>query len=95
MYTKTVNYRPNIDNFDDLIVNLQIKQDAVPDIKKVLTESSELSFDALREDELRAPQAPYKAAAAVAAKSEDVFKLAADASISEESKINDANQSSD
>ena len=39
LYTKTVNFRPRIDNFDDLVVNVDIKPDATALLKQALSET--------------------------------------------------------
>ena len=33
LFAKTVNYRPNIDNFDDLVVNVHIEPEATATLK--------------------------------------------------------------
>lgn len=50
LYTKTVNYRPNIENFDDLIVNVEVPRDSTTKLKAALTLSHEITFDALRDE---------------------------------------------
>jgi len=39
LYTKTVNFRPRIDNFNDLVVNVDIKPEATTLLKQALSES--------------------------------------------------------
>ena len=50
LYTKTVNFRPNIENFDDLIVNVEVQEDSQATLKTALSESHEITFDALRDE---------------------------------------------
>ena len=50
LYTKTVNFRPNIENFDDLIVNVEVQEDSQVTLKTALSESHEITFDALRDE---------------------------------------------
>ena len=48
LYSKTVNFKPSIDNFDDLVVNVDVEQ---THIKTVLAQSHEITLDALRDEE--------------------------------------------
>ena len=51
IYSKTVNYMPNIDNLDDLIVNVEVDPAIGPTLKSALTDSHNITFDAMREEE--------------------------------------------
>ena len=46
-----MNFLPNIDNLDDLIVNVEIDPAIGPTLKSALTGSHKISFDAMREEE--------------------------------------------
>ena len=50
LFAKTVNYRPNIDNFDDLVVNVHIEPEATAILKQALTDSHQVTYDALRDE---------------------------------------------
>ena len=50
LYTKTVNFRPNIENFDDLIVNIEVQEDSAAKLKTALGDSHEITFDSLRDE---------------------------------------------
>lgn len=39
LYAKTVNYRPSIEDFNDLVINVDVKPDAAADFKQMLIES--------------------------------------------------------
>ena len=54
LYAKTVNYRPNIDNLEDLVINVDFKLDSMDELKKFLSDSHQISFDALRDEQKRA-----------------------------------------
>lgn len=51
LYAKTVNFRPHIDNLDDLIVNIGVNPSAISALKKALSESHQISLGTLRDDE--------------------------------------------
>ena len=51
IYSKTVNFIPNIDNFDDLIVNVEVDPAIGPSLKSALTDSHKITFDAMRDEE--------------------------------------------
>ena len=39
LYTKTVHYKPSLDNFDDLIVNVEAEAESIDVVKKCLQDS--------------------------------------------------------
>lgn len=51
LYAKTVNYRPNIDNLEDLVINVDFKIETIDELKNFLSESHQISFDALRDEQ--------------------------------------------
>ena len=53
LYTKTVNYRPEIENFDDLVISVEAEPMATQALKTALAESHKVHFDALRDEELK------------------------------------------
>jgi len=53
LYSKTVNYRPNIENFDDLVINVEVEPEARSALKAALTASHKIEFDALRDEEVK------------------------------------------
>lgn len=48
LYTKTAQFRPSIENLDELVVDLKLNHDAFKVIKTTLNESKSLSLDAVR-----------------------------------------------
>ena len=70
IYSKTVNYMPNIDNLDDLIVNVEVDPAIGPTLKSALTDSHNITFDAMREEEGIANNSP--------AKVDNIFAMACD-----------------
>ena len=64
-----MNFRPNIENFDDLIVNIEVQEDSANKLKTALGESHEITFDSLR-DEVSHRQ---KAAVMAKGSSDEVF----------------------
>lgn len=53
LYTKTVNYRPDIDNFNDLVVNVDAEPLATQALRTALSASHQIQFDALRDEEIK------------------------------------------
>ena len=51
LHSSTINFRPNIDNFDDLIINVDVQPDASDSIKQALDESQQITLDTLRDEE--------------------------------------------
>ena len=51
LHSNTVNFRPNIQDFDDLVINVDVKPDATITLKQALSDSQQISFDALRDSD--------------------------------------------
>ena len=50
VYAKTVNFRPSIDDFNDLVVKVDVQPNAALNFKQLLTESQNITFDTLRDE---------------------------------------------
>ena len=48
-----MNYRPNIENFDDLVVNVEVEPQVTTTLKAAITASHKIEFDSLREEEVK------------------------------------------
>jgi len=53
LYTKTVNYKPNIENFDDLVINVEVEPQVTTALKTAIATSHKIEFDSLREEEVK------------------------------------------
>ena len=47
-----MNYRPNIENFDDLVINVEVEPESASALKATLAASHKIEFDALRDEEV-------------------------------------------
>ena len=79
LYTKTVEYTPSIDDFEDLVVNVDVRGDAAAKMKLSLADSHTITFEALKDEEYLAKKAAAEKKSPKKQKRAGVFDIAADA----------------
>ena len=58
LYDKQVNFTPKIDNLDEVLIDLQLDEQAPEKLEKVLSEAHAFEFDTIREDQIPAKKSP-------------------------------------
>ena len=58
LYDKQVNFTPKIDNLNEVLIDLQLDEQAPEKLEKVLSEAHAFEFDTIREDQIPAKKSP-------------------------------------